>query len=67
MANEVQTRSGTCPTHGAVEATREVPRAGFPFFVYAFRRLLAARRPYLPELRGAGHARLKLVCDNRCA
>jgi hypothetical protein len=23
MANETQTRTGTCPTHGTVEATRE--------------------------------------------
>jgi len=46
MASETQTRTGTCPTHGAVEATRQVPRAGFPFVVFAVRRLLAARRPY---------------------
>ncbi len=47
MATETQTRTGTCPTHGAVEGTREVPRAHFPFFVYAIRRLLASRRPFL--------------------
>jgi len=46
MANETQTRTGTCPMHGAVEATREVPRVGFPFFVYAIRRLAALRRPF---------------------
>ena len=46
MATETQTRTGNCPTHGAVEATREVPRPHFPFFVYAIRRLMAARRPY---------------------
>jgi hypothetical protein len=46
MANEVQTRKGTCPTHGAVDATREVPRVGFPFILYAVRKTLANRRPF---------------------
>jgi hypothetical protein len=46
MANEVQTRTGNCPTHGQVEATREVPRPGFPYVVYFIRRMLAQRRPY---------------------
>jgi hypothetical protein len=53
MANETQTRTGTCPTHGAVEGTREVPRVAFPFFVYAFRRLVAARKPFLCPSCGA--------------
>ena len=47
MDTETQTRTGNCPTHGAVDATRQVPRVHFPFFVYAFRRLLAARQPFL--------------------
>jgi hypothetical protein len=46
MATEVQTRSGHCPTHGAVEATRELPRPHFPYIVYGIRRTLAKRRPY---------------------
>jgi hypothetical protein len=46
MANEQQTQRGTCPTHGEVEATRELPRPSFPFMLYAIRRLLAQRRPY---------------------
>jgi hypothetical protein len=46
MATETQTQTGTCPTHGTVEATREMPRPGFPFVVYAVRRMLASRRPY---------------------
>jgi hypothetical protein len=46
MANEVQTRAGRCPTHGTVEATKEVPRPQFPFLFYAVRRLAAARRPF---------------------
>jgi hypothetical protein len=46
MAKETQTQTGMCPTHGRVEATREMPKPGFPFVVYAVRRLIAARRPY---------------------
>jgi hypothetical protein len=46
MASETQTRTGTCPTHGTVEATREMPKPGFPIFVYAIRRFLANKRPY---------------------
>jgi hypothetical protein len=46
MANETQTRTGTCPTHGAVEATREMPKAGFPVLLFGVRRLIAGRRPY---------------------
>jgi hypothetical protein len=46
MANKVETRTGTCPTHGTVEATRTMPSPGFPVVVYAVRRLFAANRPY---------------------
>jgi hypothetical protein len=46
MATETQTQTATCPTHGSVEATREMPRPGFPFVVYAIRRMVASRRPY---------------------
>jgi hypothetical protein len=46
MANEVQTRTGRCATHGEVEATREVPRLRFPFVVFGPLRLLAQRRPF---------------------
>jgi hypothetical protein len=50
MATEVQTHAGHCTTHGTVQATREIPQLGFPYFVYAIRRALAQRRPYLcPE------------------
>ena len=31
MATEVETRTGRCATHGTVEATREIPAAGWPF------------------------------------
>ena len=50
MAPEVQTRSGRCDTHGAVEATRQIPRLEFPFIVYAVLRWRAKRQPFLcPE------------------
>jgi len=50
MASEVQTQRGRCATHGDVEATREMPRMGFPFIVFAIRRAMAKKRPYLcPE------------------
>jgi hypothetical protein len=57
MATEVQTQVGRCSTHGAVEATREVPEMGFPYAVYAIRRALAQRRPFLcPECGAAVQA-----------
>lgn len=46
MATETQTAIGDCPTHGEVEATREIPRMAFPPIVTAVRRALARRRPY---------------------
>jgi hypothetical protein len=53
MASETQTLTGTCPTHGSVEATRKMPRPGFPFLVNAARRHLAGRRPYRCPACGA--------------
>jgi hypothetical protein len=50
MAKELQNQAGRCATHGTVEATREIPRMGFPFVVYAIWRAVAQRRPFLcPE------------------
>jgi hypothetical protein len=46
MSDKIETRNGTCPTRGTVPAERQMPRPGFPFVVYALRRLFAARRPY---------------------
>jgi hypothetical protein len=46
VANLVETRTGTCPTHGTVEATREMPKPGFPYVVYLARKMMAGRRPY---------------------
>jgi hypothetical protein len=34
MAKEVDTQTGRCVTHGTVQATREVPKMGFPFIVF---------------------------------
>jgi hypothetical protein len=47
MATETQTRRGGCPTHGTVDATREIPRITFPPIISAVRRALAKRRPFL--------------------
>jgi hypothetical protein len=46
MATQVETRDGSCATHGQVQATREMPKPGFPYLVYAVRRALAAKRPF---------------------
>src|SRR5215472_9615664 len=57
MFKEVQTQAGRCSTHGTVEATREVPKMGFPFVVYAIWRAVAQRRPFLcPECGAAVQA-----------
>ena len=53
MATEVQTQAGECPTHGSVEATREIPGMGFPFIYFVVARALAKRRPFrCPECGG---------------
>ena len=46
MAAEVETQAGRCSTHGTVEATREIPRMGFPFIVYAILRSRAQKKPF---------------------
>jgi hypothetical protein len=57
MATEVQTQTGQCATHGTVQATREIPKMGFPFIVYAPWRAIAKRRPFLcPECGSAVEA-----------
>lgn len=57
MATEVQTRTGRCSTHGTIQATREIPRMGWPYVVYAIRRAVAQRRPYrCPECGAAVQA-----------
>jgi hypothetical protein len=50
MAAETETISGRCATHGTVQATREIPKMGFPFIYFAITRAMARRRPFLcPE------------------
>jgi hypothetical protein len=50
MATETQIHSGRCAAHGTVQATREIPKMGFPFVVYAFLRSRAKRKPFVcPE------------------
>lgn len=50
MATETQTKHGDCPTHGTVEAIREIPKVTFPPIITAVRRSVAKKRPYLcPE------------------
>ncbi|HLI56249.1 MAG TPA: hypothetical protein VKY26_04355 [Actinomycetota bacterium] len=46
MSKETQTRSGTCPTHGSVEGTREVQKVTFPWIVTAIIRAIGQRRPF---------------------
>ena len=46
MAVEVETKTGRCDTHRRVEATREIPKFGFPWIVNGARRYLARRHPY---------------------
>ena len=53
MATQVQTQAGRCPSHGSVQATREVPKMGFPFIVYAIWRAVAQRRPFCCPTCGA--------------
>jgi hypothetical protein len=54
MPNETQTNTGLCPTHGDVEATRQIPRVTFPPIITAVMRAIAVRRrPYLCPTCGA--------------
>jgi hypothetical protein len=46
MPDTIETRVGTCPSHGTVRAERRVPRPSFPFVIYGLRRLVASTRPY---------------------
>jgi len=53
MRTTTETRTGMCPTHREVEATREMPAPGFPFVLYLFRRATAGRRPFRCPTCGA--------------
>jgi hypothetical protein len=43
---ETQTQTGTCATHGAVQAERQLPKLTFPFLITAPMRYVAKRKPY---------------------
>jgi hypothetical protein len=60
MPNVTQTTTGLCPTHGDVDATREIPQVTFPPIITAVMRAIAVRRrPYpVPNVRGAGPNRV---------
>jgi hypothetical protein len=53
MRTTIETRTGTCPEHGAVEGTREMPAPGFPFVLYIYRRAMAGARPFRCPACGA--------------
>jgi hypothetical protein len=46
MAQETETRTGRCASHGTVAATRKIPEMGFPFIYFAMARAVARRRPF---------------------
>jgi hypothetical protein len=57
MATETQTQTGRCATHGTVQATRDIPKMGFPFILYAYLQSRAKRKPFLcPECGEPVHA-----------
>jgi hypothetical protein len=54
MSKETQATIALCPTHGEVEALREIPRVTFPPMITAVMRAIAQRRrPYLCTACGA--------------
>jgi hypothetical protein len=47
MRQETQTLAGDCPTHGTVDAVREIPKVSFPPVITTLMRTAARRRrPY---------------------
>jgi hypothetical protein len=46
MATTTESRTGTCRTHGIVQAERQLPKLTFPFVVTAPMRYLAKRKPF---------------------
>ena len=50
MAVETETQTEQCAIHGTVQATRDMPKMGFPYIYYALVRSRAKRKPFLcPE------------------
>ncbi len=46
MASTIETQTGTCATHGTVNAQRPLPSLTFPFIVTAGMRFVARRKPF---------------------
>ena len=46
MPDRTEVRTGTCPEHGEVEATKVVPGVRFPFIVWAVQRATSGLKPY---------------------
>jgi hypothetical protein len=46
IEKETQILQGTCPTHGSVRASKEVPKLKFPFLITGPARGLASLKPY---------------------
>ena len=46
MATETETQEAECPTHGTVQATREIPANSFPLVVSVVRRSMARKKPF---------------------
>ena len=43
---ETQTHHGSCPSHGAVNAEKRVPKLTFPFVITGLARAVAGMRGY---------------------
>jgi len=52
VATETRTHTAVCPAHGTVEATREMPKPGWPYLVYAVRRHSRRGDPTAAPLAG---------------
>lgn len=46
MATTTETRTGSCATHGKVQAERQLPQLTFPFIITASMRYFAKRKPF---------------------
>lgn len=57
MSSTIETRTGTCPEHGTVQAERRLPGLTFPFIVTALLRSFAKRKPFRCPDCGAPVAR----------
>jgi hypothetical protein len=53
IENETRTREATCPTHGRVQAEKQLPKIAFPFVVTGAARGIAAVRPFRCPTCGA--------------